>query len=234
MNSATTPCSLLKSEDDGELSAAGEPLEGGDAVQRELHRLEALNPMKFHKARCKVLHLGWGDPQYLCRVEDELRGGGGLRAGPEENLGMLDGLLDMSCHCAHAAQVARRALGCIQSLMGSRAMEGILLLCSALPELALQVFQLVSCEEVLPIKVVWNVYPGAPTYNSQRIPLAIAAHTGGTQSSLCSRTFPVLAACAPERISLIASSTGCFQSPGTSPDFHDFKDHGAWLGSYTS
>lgn len=59
------------------------------------------------------------------------------------------------------------------------------------PEVALQVFQLVSCEQVLLIKVVWNVHPGAWTYNSQWIPLAIAAHTGGTQRSLCLRTFPV-------------------------------------------
>lgn len=102
------------------------------------------------------------------------------------------------------------------------------------PELALQVFQLVSSEQVLPIKVVWNVHPGAWTYNSHRIPLAIAAHIGGTQRSLCWRTFPVLAACEPRSISLIVSSTGCFQSPGTSPDFHDFKYHGEWLGNYTS
>lgn len=51
------------------------------------------------------------------------------------------------------------------------------------PELALQVFQLVSCEQVLPIKVVWNVHPGAWTYNSQRIPLATAAHTRGLRGA---------------------------------------------------
>lgn len=102
------------------------------------------------------------------------------------------------------------------------------------PELALQVFQLVSCEQVLPIKVVWNVHPGAWTYNSHRIPPATAAHTGGTQRSLCFRALSVLAACEPGSISLIVFSTGCFQSPGTSPDFHDFKYPGEWLGNSTS
>lgn len=102
------------------------------------------------------------------------------------------------------------------------------------PELALQVFQLVSCEQVLPIKVVWNVHPGARTHDSCRIPPPIAAHTGSTRRSLCSRTFPVLPACEPGSISLIVSSTDCFQSLGNSPDLHDFKYHGEWLGNYTS
>ncbi|TRZ22320.1 hypothetical protein HGM15179_004781 [Zosterops borbonicus] len=117
--------------------------------------------MKFNKAECKVLHMGWGNPQYLCRVEDEW-----IESSPEESLGILDDLLE--------------------------------------------------------------------TYNSQQIPLAIAAYTGDTQRSLCSRTFPMLAAWELESISRVVSSTGCFQSPRISPDFHDFKYHGEWLGNYTS
>lgn len=66
INSATTPCTLLRSEDDSKLSAAGESLEGRDVVHRELGRLEAhMNPMKCNKVKCKVLQLGRGSPWYL-------------------------------------------------------------------------------------------------------------------------------------------------------------------------
>ncbi|PKU42711.1 rna-directed dna polymerase from mobile element jockey-like [Limosa lapponica baueri] len=112
-------CTATKFVDDTELCGAVDVLEGRDAIQRDLDRLErwaCANLMKY-KAKGKVLHLGGGNLQYQYRWGDE-----GIESSPvEKNSGILvDEKLDMTQQCTLAAHKIDCIQSCIKSSMASR------------------------------------------------------------------------------------------------------------------
>ncbi|KAJ7403662.1 rna-directed dna polymerase from mobile element jockey-like [Willisornis vidua] len=66
-------CALRKFANDTKWCGAVDTLEGKDAVQRELDKLERwanTNIMKFNKVKHKVLHMGYGNSRHTCRLDE--------------------------------------------------------------------------------------------------------------------------------------------------------------------
>jgi len=133
---SVTECTLSKFADNTKLCGVIDRLEGRDAIQRDLdklekceHRLGLCEPHEVQQGQVQGPARGSGQSQTQVQAGQRV-----AREQPSgEGLGLLmDEKLNMSRQCALAAQKANCILGCIKRSMASRLREGILPLYSAL------------------------------------------------------------------------------------------------------
>jgi len=116
---AGVKCTISKIADDTQLGGAYDSLEGQDALQRDLGRLEhwaVINGMKFNKFKCRILHLRQSDAGHKYKWGEEC-----LEGSPaERDLGVLaDSRLSRSQQQVLAAKRANPTLGRIKHSMTS-------------------------------------------------------------------------------------------------------------------
>jgi len=93
---AGSKCTLSKFADDTKLGGAVDFLNGKEALQRDLDRLESwaiTSHMKFNMSKCWILHLGWANPGYTFKLGAERLDD----SSAERDLGVcIDGKLNVS------------------------------------------------------------------------------------------------------------------------------------------